>query len=187
MSSRLFHAIVGVGVSFGAAACSVAVDLEAADAASAATDAPETSVVHDSATEPDVKVSDAGIDALHDADAFLDAKTDAKADGPSDAMADAFCDAAWPTTKGTPQRPACTNPQGTCVWDGGWVSSSESACYDLIGPFQCEGSETWNYCINGQWECPTGKLQASECRCYGPTPPGYVCTKEGFKLIDAGP
>ncbi len=157
MASRLFHAIVGVGVSLGAtASCAGLVE------------------------EPD------------DAAVGIDARRDAVADAAQDAGLDAaFCDAPWPTTKGSDRkRPACTNPQGLCpnVDDAGRVVP-DNGCIPFTGPYQCEDfhNQTWDFCINDQWQCPLGARRSTECKCWGPTRAGYVCTATGFKKIDGGP
>lgn len=170
MSSRLFHAIVGVGVSVGTTACSGLVD------------EPGPSPVADAR------------DASIARDVWQD--TDAKADAASDARVifDAFCDAPWPTTKGggrPEQRPACTNPEGRCVVvDAGW-GGGQPSCIEVTGqqapPYACNGREGWDQCFEGQWRCPTGWLRPTECQCLGTPGPGYKCTMSGWQKVDGGP
>ncbi len=175
MSSRLFHAIVGVGISASATACSGLVD-EAAH--------PVDASVHEASSAPDAAI----IPIV--ADASIDVAIDAKGDADAAQVIDAFCDAPWPTTKGTPVRPACTNPQGTCTGSDGW---SAYGCIQFTGPqngpYLCNPGnvgQTWDFCVNGQWQCPTGWRHSNDCHCWGAVPSGYECTFDGFQKIGGG-
>jgi hypothetical protein len=121
MASRLFHAVVGIGISLGTTslACSgrVTTRLQADDVtADEPAPLPSASPVSSSnPVTPPTLVADAGTDAFAPVDdaASPDATsldgdvTDSAAvvDASTDALLDAFCDAAWPTTKGTPPQP----------------------------------------------------------------------------------
>jgi hypothetical protein len=168
LSSRLFHAVVGVGIALGTSAigCSGAIDVESA--------APDGAVVpdlahEDSGTSPDAtkinSAHDAGADSNHDSelDAGIDATTgvDAALDAPQDVILDAFCDAAWPTTKGNPNPPTC----------GAVVDCADAGeapfCYVALSSTQCDGNQlvpAW--CVGGDWQCSPGSTAQKDCVCW---------------------
>ena len=174
MSSRLFRAIVGVGISLGtmSAACSGAVDEQAdgVDTSERETSTPDPqpgdpAPGSDSATSADARSS---LDAT---DARADAAADAPADAPRDVILDAFCDATWPTTKGNPAGPTC-GPVQTCAEAG-----PAPHCYAQLGPSICspntQGFAAW--CVGGKWECSTGAVPQDQCKCWGPLDAGQTC------------
>jgi hypothetical protein len=189
MTSRLFRALVCVGISLGSsatAACSGAISENAED--SGTTNPPDatpdqTTPTFDAAadTTVDVRVdapADGGIDAKPD---VRDAAVDAPKDAIADVIADAFCDAAWPTTKGNPKPPACTDPLGECA-DAGFPEH----CYQVIGPFTCDYDDTTApFCVNKAWQCSPNTVHVQECRCFGPIGPNDKCTDAGL-VRDAG-
>lgn len=143
MASKLFHTLVGFGISLGAAvACGGAAE----------------TIGHEGAAGDGARVpGDAG----------------------TDAPPDAFCDASWPTTKGAPEPPLdCVDPLGECAHLGYPIR-----CGTLIAPWTCDSVETAAFCVEGQWSCePHDRVPVTECRCWSPPPPGYVCTENGFEL-----
>lgn len=196
MASKLFHAVVGVGIALGsAAACdgsvepSTPADAAASDAASAdgtaAVDATsgDVSVPTDATTEVDATDDDV-VDA--GADVIADAAVDAAVDAPTDA---AFCDNAWPTTKGTYVPPTCLDPAGACA-DAGPIAR----CLPTLAPHDCDTS-TMGFAAScsggadasvsdagpGEWECPSGTIHVESCWCFGAAPMGKTCTDAGFQ------
>lgn len=153
MASRLFRAVVGVGISFGAAsaACFGAVDdVKPGSDAGASPDAAVSST-----TAPPSPPSSTG--SGDDADV---PPSDAAADAPKDAGPDAFCDAAWPTTKGNPGPPACIDPNGECA-DAGLPTY----CWQDDGDGGCSfGGSFAPFCVGGQWRCQAGTIPAGDCR-----------------------
>lgn len=139
MASKLFHTLVGFGISLGAAVACGGTSGTIGNEGAAGTS------------------GDAG----------------------TDAPPDAFCDASWPTTKGQPPPPLeCVDPLGECAHLG-----FPARCATPTAPWTCEGTETAAYCVDGQWSCePHGRIPLAECRCWGTTPPGYVCTENGLEL-----
>jgi hypothetical protein len=142
MASKLFHSLVGFGISLGAAvACGGA-------------SAPQ-GIGDDGAAGEGMHSPDAG----------------------TDAPPDAFCDASWPTTKGQPGPPLdCVDPLGECAHLGHPIR-----CATMTEPWTCESIEMAAFCVDGAWSCePNGRVPLSECRCWCPTPNGYVCTENGI-------
>jgi hypothetical protein len=160
MSSKLFHAIVGVGISLGAtmAACLGGVDEEPGPA-----DAGGGEASNDTSRGEDAPAVDAG--------AGVDGEADAAADAPRDVILDAFCDAAWPTTKGNPHGPTC-GPVEACAEAG-----AAPFCYPKFEPFVCDpmNQGAAAYCIEAHWECSTGSIPAERCKCWGPLEAGQAC------------
>lgn len=171
MASRLFRAVVGFGIGLGAASAAcfgntegstvggVTEDATDKDASSSArvpgktasyedpneTDPPEETSPDDAS--PDVKkVADAGVDA------------------PKDVGADAFCDAAWPTTKGNPKPPACTDPNGECAAaDAG----AQGRCIPLDDAGACDWTvftTSAQLCVNKEWRCLPGTMSWDQCQ-----------------------
>jgi hypothetical protein len=175
MSSRLFRAIVGVGISLGAtsAAC-----IGTGDGGLGVTEdgGPETEDPTTSSSSADSSSGDA-------AKSKKDARADASVDAPKDAILDAFCDATWPTTKGNSGGPTC-GPIDACS-DAG----PAPRCYAEIGPSVCatSGSSSSSssssgssqvfaaWCVGGKWECSSGAIPESECKCWGPLEAGQGC------------
>jgi hypothetical protein len=108
--------------------------------------------------------------------------TDAGTDGP-----DPFCDTTWPTTKGNPAAPPTCADQAACggpVNDAGFPRWLQ--CRVRLGDFQCEYFHVTSYCKDGEWACPPDGIPPGDCRCFGPTPAGMICTEDGFVPIDGG-
>ena len=136
VTSKLFHAVVGVGISLGSvAACggSIAKDGDAfasPDAATPLPPKPEAGVQAD-AGAPDVFVAP---DAATPPDAALDS--------PPDIVDAAFCDAAWPITK-----------------SGREVCGAFDACEQIAAPW-CFGPGPEGTCqmyplecVGAEWHC----------------------------------
>ena len=194
--SRLFHAVVGVGISLGLSnvGCQVGSTEIPTDPTDSAT---PVQVEADAGPKPDASSDWQDTGAKMDADASVkdsgkDATLDAKSlDAAKDVSPDAFCDATWPTTKGSPQLDLnCIDPGGICRGDGGSSSSTSypSPCALKISEYGCEEyqKQVATFCVNGVWQCTGGMVLSKECKCFG-TYPGYECTKDGLKPIaDAG-
>jgi len=127
MTSKLLHAIVGVGIAFGSGA-------GCGGSSQSTEDAPE---------------------------------------GPDVSKFDPFCDATWPTTKGQPAPPACTDPMSECD------PVTRLSCRDALGPLQCDFIRYSAFCIDGAWLCHPDTIREVDCRCYGELPAGTVCTEMG--------
>ena len=112
MASRLFQAVVGVGIAMGGAlaACGDVTSEETPEAADAAPANGDAKAKADGTTHDDGGAPDAVV-IVTDAAPAVDAAIDA----PKDVILDAFCDAPWPTTKGSPPVPACVDPLGECA------------------------------------------------------------------------
>lgn len=136
MTSKLLHAIVGVGIAFGAG----------------------TGCGGTSTSEEGENPSD----------------------GPDRSKFDPFCDATWPTTKGNPGPPACTDPMMQC--DQG----ARLSCAKSLGGRQCDFERYSAFCIDGEWLCHPDHVDYTHCRCYGETPPGMVCTDTGWMSTGPG-
>lgn len=198
MSTKLFRAVVGLGISIGSAvaACDGAADVtplgdgggvDAASAADGASTPPDSASV----------VVEASADVVEGEDA-ADASADDASDGaPTDALADAFCDAAWPTTKGQVILPNCLDPSGRC-----WDAAAPIRCMAALGPHQCDiqGSGVAGMCvftaeagssvpdadadaepaaISAAWMCPPNTIPMDQCWCFGELGDGQVCTDAG--------
>ena len=158
MASKLFRAVVGVGISLAATtgAClgGLEDDLPQVDGADAASEA----AAHDAAPPGEPVVDDAG----HDADGgdVADARV------PGTFPDTSWCDTTWPTTKGSPPPPMhCINPHGECE-DAGMPQ-----CFPSPEPERCVGF-VYHYpsCVDGTWRCPPGKLARDECECWNSEP-----------------
>lgn len=159
MTSKLFHAVVGFGISLGAATVGCL---------GAISDSPETT---DAATTPTTPPTPNGSSSTSDPPPtsfdgapVLDATLgDGGADTGRDAIVDAaFCDAAWPTTKGSPADPLpCVDPKGECA-EAGWPI----ACYVATPAGTCDFSTSFaTQCVGGQWQpCPNGSIKSEECK-----------------------
>lgn len=108
--------------------------------------------------------------------------TDAGADAP-----DPFCDTTWPTTKGNPAAPPKCEDQVACGGpfnDAGFQRWLQ--CRSRLGEHQCDWSHVTSYCNNGQWACPPEGILPVDCWCVGETPPGWICTENGWVSVDRG-
>lgn len=151
MASKLFHAVVGFGISLGAATvgCLGAIS-DSAETGGDATRSPPSNTDGDTATSPPPTTGDARA-----VEAAVDAGRDAIVDA-------AFCDAAWPTTKGSAADPrSCVDPKGECA-EAGWPT----ACYKLAPDGTCDFDNAFaTTCSAGQWQpCPSGSSPAGECK-----------------------
>ena len=94
---------------------------------------------------------------------------------------DPFCDTTWPTTKGNPSVPECVDPEHQC--ENEWPLR----CLIPVGEFACDGHFEHAYapfCIQGEWECESGLVPVSECRCLAPIAEGYICTEDGIMPLE---
>jgi hypothetical protein len=161
MASRLFRAVVGIGISLGTAsvACFGGTD----DPPAASPDAAQADPADSARTQVDgATSSDAGAPDVRvqgDADAG-----DAAPDAPKDAGLDAFCDASWPTTKGNPGGPTCGDVTG-CA-DAGYqprcvvqTASSPVTCNPNVDAFPA-------WCVSTQWQCSEGSVPQEQCECW---------------------
>ena len=172
MSTKLFRAVVGLGISIGSAvaACDGAID--------AAPLAGDAAANGDASTSPDAPATSDG--AAADVQA-ADVDTTDVADGgdldvAADAIADAFCDFTWPTTKGSsPILPNCIDPTGVC-----WDSGMPIRCMNALGSHQCDiatsGIASSCRVDAGGWACPAGTVPMDQCWCFGELGDGQVCT-----------
>jgi hypothetical protein len=107
--------------------------------------------------------------------------------GVTDAGTDAFCDKAWPTTKANPAPPPTCEDQAAC---GGPPNDAGNPlwlrCNTRLGDFQCDHVQVTSICESGEWVCPPDGLLSRDCRCWGPTPPGMICTEDGLVPLDGG-
>lgn len=161
MASKLFRAVVGFGIGLGAttAACFGATDggivgttAESVPDGSTSTVPPSSGT---STTEPDPGPTSTSNDASPDVKAVADAGVDA----PKDVGADAFCDAAWPTTKGNPKPPACTDPNNECS-DAG----PPHYCVPVDDAGACGFTTTAPFCVNKEWRCQSGTIDWGTCQ-----------------------
>ncbi len=179
MASRLFQAVVGVGIAMGGtlAACGDVTSQDDADGGSA------DAAVADAKSKVDATSQDAvaKVDAVVATDGGP--APDAALDAPADVILDAFCDAPWPTTKGSPPVPNCINPEGKCGLDG----SFPFACATGDSVYTCEYSGMQSSkCVDGEWQCEPGRRKEHECICFVPVPSGWECTDAGVAPVDAG-
>ncbi len=169
MNSRLFRAVVGLGIGLGtvSAAC-LSGDDDSTEEPSI--DIPATyPPAHEGGRTGDIdadRPADSAVDAV--ADSTVDAAPDASADAPKDVILDAFCDVAWPTTKGNVGAPTC-GPVEDCAEAGRapfcyrQVTGTRTTC-DLEPPREA----TW--CVGGRWQCASGAVSATECECFAGEP-----------------
>jgi hypothetical protein len=108
-------------------------------------------------------------------------------DAGTDAPTDAFCDMAWPTTKGNPAPPPTCEDQAAC---GGPADDAAFPrwlqCRARLGDLQCDFTHVTSICRDGEWTCPPDGILPVDCVCYGPTPPGMICSEDGFVPLDGG-
>jgi hypothetical protein len=100
--------------------------------------------------------------------------------GPDLSKFDPFCDAAWPTTKGSPGPPACTDPKNECD------PLARTTCAESLGGLRCDYERYSAFCIDREWVCHPEHVDYTECRCLGEVPPGRVCTEMGWTATGAG-
>jgi hypothetical protein len=160
MASKLFHAVVGVGLSLaGVSACggSTSSDAQSPDA-NLPEGQPEGGVdVQSPPPELDAGVfeaapaSDASADVPPDVATADAAPIDAAADVPTDAIVAAFCDLAWPITKAG--REAC-GPIDECM------SQPIPWC---LGPDGDGGCELYLLeCVGAEWHCMGGVIPTND-------------------------
>lgn len=159
MTSKLFRAIVGFGISLGtaSAACLGAVDTLPEGGS------PTGSGATEPAEAPDGQGPGARDGGTHEGggNTQSDARADV-ADAPHDVVLDAFCDAAWPTTKGNPGGPTC-GPIHDCI-DAGPAPH----CWQAVDAITCNSSAPGvpAWCVGGTWHCSTGALPNEACKCW---------------------
>ncbi len=149
MTSKLFHAVVAVGLSLGGAACggrvegALPVDPPPEDAGVAVLDGalpkPDAGVVPDASVAADAELPDAGA-----------------ADAPKDAILEAFCDVAWPITKSG--REVCGPYEACATLDAPWCYGPDGTGACKLYPLECVGAE-W-HCMGGA--TPFGNVQPPE-------------------------
>ena len=161
MASKLFRAVVGVGISLGSvSACggSTSNDVEglvppdAPATPEGGVDAAAPPRTVDAGTMDAAPVSDAGADTLPDASAPTDAApVDAADDVLEDAIVAAFCDVTWPITKAG--REVC-GPADECAgqtipWCFGLGDGGPCTLYPLA-------------CVGGEWHCMGGATPTND-------------------------
>jgi hypothetical protein len=78
-----------------------------------------------------------------------------------------------------------SDPQGSCVRDGGTCSGSAPVCLTGAVGGLCGDGATMSLCQANTWVCPQGTIPWSQCACVG-TRPGCTCTAQGWSCIDSG-
>ena len=169
MRSKLFHAVVGVGISLGVSACGGVADSDGSGAsggsggsagskpdakapkphptAEAGTDTgthlpkPDAGVVPDAS--PDVTAPDAGV--------VPDATIDVAPDAPKDAIVDAFCDATWPITK---------SGREVCGPYDGCKDKQPPFCFTQDAQGKCSLQPL--VCVDEQWQCLGGATPSND-------------------------
>jgi hypothetical protein len=178
MASRLFHAVVGVGISLGSVSSCGGIALEG-EGSLGSPDAGSPDVLEEGGVDaahplperdtgsPDAEVeSDGSLDAaLPDAAATPDATPleaaalDAAPDVRQDAIVEAFCDVTWPITKAG--RAVCA-PAEEC-------EGPDLSCFECEGPVPyCVGPDGQGSCIlypvacvGTDWQCTGGAIPSS--------------------------
>jgi hypothetical protein len=191
MASKLWSAVVGVGISLGGTGgCSGKAVSEGdapaddegnpndvgAGGASSTPKPPGVGAVTSGGSGP----NDAGAPRT-DGGSAGHAGSAGDAASATDAGIDPFCDAAWPTTKGNPGPPECVDPMGECA-DAGFPTY----CAEHLGTYLCSGNTSAPFCVDATWQCPSGTLPIGECKCWSPLPEGSTCTENGVMSADAG-
>ncbi len=179
MRSKLFHAVVGVGISLGSAtACGGVADSEGLGGPQPDAKAPKPHPTAEAGADtginpptpdagvdtgivpptPDAAETDSAVtaDAAPDGGVLPDASiVDAAPDAPKDAIVDAFCDATWPITK-----------------SGREVCGPTEECKGLPTPWcftqDAQGSCSMQplICVDQQWQCLGGATPTNT-----PSPP----------------
>jgi hypothetical protein len=161
MASRLFHAVVGVGISLGSvSACGgVTSDSEGAlelPDANGPEASPEATTA-DAGPADAAPASDALADAPPEAVPLVDATpVDAAPDVPMDAIVAAFCDVTWPITKAG--REVC-GPADECA------GQAVPFCYGPDGQGSCKLYPL--QCVGAEWQCTGGVTPTAT---WGPPP-----------------
>lgn len=156
--SRLFQAVVGVGIALAgaSAACFGSAEPAADSSTSPAATGYEPRPSDDASNPPpaaDATTTDATPDVV--------APRDAGADVVLDAPPDAFCDASWPTTKGDRNGPTC-GPIADCHDSG-----PAPQCIGVNANGTCDGTgPAVAWCMNGQWQCSTNTIPREACKCF---------------------
>jgi len=165
MRSKLFRAVVGVGLSLGGSGAGCSGNSTSDDDGSGGDPNGTGGKAGSGGTAGDPHAGTAGL--------------------PTDAGTDAFCDAAWPTTKGNPAPPPSCEEQAEC---GGPPDAGFGflRCRPKLDEHLCDYLLVTSECENGVWQCPADAMVDSECWCIGPPPTGYICTEMGFQLADGG-
>lgn len=156
--SRLFQAVVGVGIAL--ATVSAACFDHADPAADPSTDPDATASARNDAPSAD-DASPTGDATTSDATPDVVTPVDASADVILDAPPDAFCDASWPTTKGDRNGPTC-GPIADCHDSG-----PAPWCMTINAAGTCDGTgPAVAWCMNGQWRCSTNTIPREACTCF---------------------
>jgi hypothetical protein len=160
MASRLFRAVVGVGIALGTSGVAC---FGAADDPAVSTDASSPEASSTSGRDSASSTEDAALDVDVRADAGADAALDAPVDAPKDVILDAFCDASWPTTKGNPGGPTCGE-----ITDCADAGPSLRCINTVSPPATCEATATLVpvWCVASQWQCSEGAIPQDECKCW---------------------
>lgn len=141
MASKLFRAVVGVGISLGTAS-----------AACLGSSSPAPDATADEASTPAPPSPDAG-DA-----------PESSADATTDALLDAFCDASWPTTKGNHAGGPTCGDTVDCHEAG-----PSPYCFKQVDPVAsiCDTAPVLPaWCVGGSWQCSADGVPAEQCRCW---------------------
>ena len=185
MHSRLFRAVVGVGLALGASTTGCKSDAnegdiepgqmeastEGAIVADVNTAVPEAGAADvttaDAAWEAapaDASMADDAEEGATTVDAEADATTADRADArnPDAGDGDPFCDLTWPTTKGG--MPACVDPLHLCPLTS---TLPPISCMVDLGGGRCAWPRQFPRCVGGQWACPSGQLSLQDCLCTG--------------------
>jgi hypothetical protein len=101
-------------------------------------------------------------------------------DGPDPSKFDPFCDSTWPTTKGSPGPPTCTDPKNECD------PVTRLSCSVSLGGLRCDYERHSAFCVDGAWLCHPDQADIAQCRCFGEIPPGMVCTETGWAPTSPG-
>lgn len=169
MYTRLWQAVVGVGLAMGATGSGCLGKAEVSQPVQAGDDA---------GGQADVVSADVTEDSGHrDADAL-----------PPDVLQDALCDTSWPTTKGNPGPPPSCEDQLACA--GAGVDAGVRpwpTCASHLGERVCDSARAAALCISGAWACPPGYVDARECWCWGDLSPiDFECTPSGWLSREGG-
>lgn len=154
MASRLFHAVVGLGIALGTAA--VGCDGPGDEATTDTSTSDYTSRIEKAVPCPEV-----------DGGSHVDAGADA-----ANVPFDPFCDVSWPTTKGNASGPTCGDVSG-CVLAGPSPfcapTSDASAKTIVCEPAKISGQNA-AWCVDRTWTCAPGTVRRDECSCWKGSP-----------------
>jgi hypothetical protein len=152
MASRLFHTIVGVGISLSLAslACSAPSEQTTGSSDESALTTGDQTPAGDNAKETPAPAPSADPQQATDYDA-----------GPTP---DAFCDAVWPTTKGAGSHaPACANPNHECGGAPDYADAFECVSLAADGTSCVRGRGVYSVCLEGAWACRPGQKRRWQC------------------------